>query len=162
MMINSQYHIFELDTINIYSVCVYGARNNRPCFRENQPKRSFSIKWKRAFWACFRENCVYKFGHGYYWNVKHITQSDFDNAFSSAAIVLINKPIFDYLFVLIHYFFGRQSTLEPRPALWGKWSFDSKSNQIRKFLKGTVSRIRNLLFWKKFTLLAITKRSIYF
>ncbi len=38
------------------------ARNNRPCFRENQPKRSFSIKWKRAFWACFRENWVYKFG----------------------------------------------------------------------------------------------------
>ncbi len=33
------------------------ARNYRPCFRENQPKRSFSIKWKRAFWACFRENC---------------------------------------------------------------------------------------------------------
>ncbi len=39
------------------------ARNYRPCFRENQPKRSFSIKWKRAFWACFRENWVYKFGH---------------------------------------------------------------------------------------------------
>ncbi len=34
-----------------------------PVFRENQPKRSFSIKWKRAFWACFRENWVYKFGH---------------------------------------------------------------------------------------------------
>ncbi len=39
------------------------ARNYRPCFRENQPKRSFSIKWKRAFWACFRENWVYIFGH---------------------------------------------------------------------------------------------------
>ncbi len=39
------------------------ARNYRPCFRENQPKRSFSIKWKRAFWACFRENWVYKFRH---------------------------------------------------------------------------------------------------
>ncbi len=38
------------------------ARNYRPCFRENQPKRSFSIKWKWAFWACFRENWVYKFG----------------------------------------------------------------------------------------------------
>jgi hypothetical protein len=32
------------------------ARNYRPCFRENQPKRSFSIKWKRAFWACFLKN----------------------------------------------------------------------------------------------------------
>ncbi len=39
------------------------AQNYRPCFRENQPKSSFSIKWKRAFWACFRENWVYKFGH---------------------------------------------------------------------------------------------------
>ncbi len=39
------------------------ARNYSPCFRENQPKRSFSIKRKRAFWACFRENWVYKFGH---------------------------------------------------------------------------------------------------
>ncbi len=42
------------------------ARNYRPCFRENQPKRSFSIKWKRAFWACFRENWVYKFGHWFF------------------------------------------------------------------------------------------------
>ncbi len=42
---------------------ISSARNYRPCFRENQPKRSFSIKWKRAFWACFRENRVYKFGH---------------------------------------------------------------------------------------------------
>jgi hypothetical protein len=48
---------------HLYTI-VYGARNYRPCFRENQPKRSFSIKWKRAFWACFRENWVYKFGHG--------------------------------------------------------------------------------------------------
>ncbi len=39
------------------------ARNYRPCFRENQPKRSFSIKWKRAFLGCFRENWVHKFGH---------------------------------------------------------------------------------------------------
>ncbi len=44
------------------SICAW---NYRPCFRENQPKRSFSIKWKRAFWACFRENWVYKFGHWY-------------------------------------------------------------------------------------------------
>ncbi len=43
--------------------CLYCARNYRPCFRENQPIRSFSIKWKRAIWACFRENWVYKFGH---------------------------------------------------------------------------------------------------
>ncbi len=41
------------------------ARNYRPCFRENQPKRSFSIKLKRAFWARFHENWVYKFGYWY-------------------------------------------------------------------------------------------------
>jgi hypothetical protein len=50
--------------INKCHLKVTGARNYRPCFRENQPKRSFSIKWKRAFWACFRENWVYKFGYG--------------------------------------------------------------------------------------------------
>ncbi len=49
-------------------LCGYlSAWNYRPCFRENQPKRSFSIKWKRAFWACFRENWVYKFGHRCHW-----------------------------------------------------------------------------------------------
>ncbi len=46
------------------SVC--SARNYRPCLCENQPKLSFSIKWKRAFWACFRENWVYKFGHRFH------------------------------------------------------------------------------------------------
>ncbi len=49
-------------TWSIDSAC---ARNYRPCFRENQPKRSFSSKWIRAFRACFRENWVYKFGHCY-------------------------------------------------------------------------------------------------
>ncbi len=51
------------------------ARNYRPCFRENQPKRSFSIKWKRAFLACFRENWVYKFGHCSYSRSCHVVQS---------------------------------------------------------------------------------------
>ncbi len=49
--------------LNLFLLYLFCARNYRPCFRENQPKRSFSIKWKRAFWACFRENWVYKFGH---------------------------------------------------------------------------------------------------
>ncbi len=52
------------------------ARNYRPCFRENQPKRSFSIKWKRAFWACFRENWVYKFGHCFHFRQYTIQSSE--------------------------------------------------------------------------------------
>ncbi len=64
---------FHLATVKLYTSCSQTAdrkacaRNYRPCFRENQPKRSFSIKWKRVFWACFRENWVYKFGH---WSLK--------------------------------------------------------------------------------------------
>ncbi len=40
-------------TSPIRSFCMIenGAQNYRPCFRVNQPKRSFSIKWKRAFWT---------------------------------------------------------------------------------------------------------------
>jgi hypothetical protein len=49
------------------------ARNYRPCFRENQPKRLFSIKWKRAFWACVCENWVYKFGHRCWKGIQHTT-----------------------------------------------------------------------------------------
>jgi hypothetical protein len=59
------YSIKISEYMPILGLCVdaFSAWNYRPCFRENQPKRSFSIKWKRAFWACFRENWVYKFGH---------------------------------------------------------------------------------------------------
>jgi hypothetical protein len=35
-----------------------------PRFRENKPKTLVFSHRKRAFWACFRENCVYSFGHG--------------------------------------------------------------------------------------------------
>ncbi len=41
------------------------ARNYRPSFRENKPKTLVLYDWKRAFWACFRENWVYKFEHWY-------------------------------------------------------------------------------------------------
>ncbi len=33
-------------------------------FRENKPKTLVFSYRKRAFWACFRENCVYNFGQG--------------------------------------------------------------------------------------------------
>jgi hypothetical protein len=39
------------------------ARNYRPSFHENKPKTLVLYDWKRAFWACFHENRVYKFGH---------------------------------------------------------------------------------------------------
>ncbi len=38
-------------------------RNYRPSIRENKLKTIVLYDWKRAFWACFRENWVYKFGH---------------------------------------------------------------------------------------------------
>ena len=34
----------------------------RPSFCENKPKMLVLYDWKRAFWVCFRENWVYKFG----------------------------------------------------------------------------------------------------
>ncbi len=34
-----------------------------PRFRENKPKTLVFSHRKLAFWACFRENCVYNFGH---------------------------------------------------------------------------------------------------
>ncbi len=53
----------------------YGcARNYRPSFRENKPKTLVLYDWKRAFWACFHENWVYKFGHWcrwYRWQISH-------------------------------------------------------------------------------------------
>jgi hypothetical protein len=39
------------------------ARIYRPSFHENKPKTLAFSNRKRAFWACFRENWVYKFGH---------------------------------------------------------------------------------------------------
>jgi hypothetical protein len=39
------------------------ARNYRPSFHENKPKTLVLYDWKWAFWACFHENWVYKFGH---------------------------------------------------------------------------------------------------
>jgi hypothetical protein len=34
-----------------------------PRFRENKSKMLVFSHRKRAFWACFRENCVHNFGH---------------------------------------------------------------------------------------------------
>jgi hypothetical protein len=39
------------------------ARIYRPCFRKKQAQNARFQSFKRAFWACFRENWVYKFGH---------------------------------------------------------------------------------------------------
>ena len=39
------------------------ARIFRSSFRENKPKMLVFSHRKRAYWACFHENWVYKFGH---------------------------------------------------------------------------------------------------
>ncbi len=49
-MIHHQRHLSVVDAdpdphvLRLKIMCLRGARNYRPCFRENQPKRSFSIK----------------------------------------------------------------------------------------------------------------------
>jgi hypothetical protein len=43
------------------TVAETSARIHRPSFRENEPKTLVFYYWKRSFWACFRENWVYKF-----------------------------------------------------------------------------------------------------
>jgi hypothetical protein len=42
---------------------VTSARIYRPSDRENKPKTLVFSHRQRAFWACFRENEVYNFGH---------------------------------------------------------------------------------------------------
>ncbi len=43
----------------------------RPTFRENKPKTLVFNDLKRSFWACFRENWVYKFGTGVPYPLDH-------------------------------------------------------------------------------------------
>ncbi len=43
-----------------------------PRFRENKPKTLVCSHRKRAFWAWFRENWVYNFGHWSHWSSKKI------------------------------------------------------------------------------------------
>jgi hypothetical protein len=46
------------------------ARIYRTSFCKNKPKKLFFNDLKRAFWACFRENWFYKFGH-WWWKEIH-------------------------------------------------------------------------------------------
>jgi hypothetical protein len=45
------------------TLCILPARIYRPSFHENKPNTLVFSHTKRAFWACFRENWVYNFGH---------------------------------------------------------------------------------------------------
>jgi hypothetical protein len=58
------FHSYFLSYIYLI-ISHYNARIYRPSFRENKHKTLVFNHWKRAFWACFRENGVYKFGHRY-------------------------------------------------------------------------------------------------
>ncbi len=53
------------DDSNIMRAHKSSARIYRPSFRENKPKSLVFNHRKRAFWTCFRENFVYKFGYRY-------------------------------------------------------------------------------------------------
>ncbi len=48
----------------------------RPSFLKNKPKTLVFSHKKRAFWACFRENWVDKFGH---WSSGHILLFGFES-----------------------------------------------------------------------------------
>ncbi len=54
-------------TINFWFAIIklFCARIYRPSFLENKPKTLVFNDWKLAYWACFRENWVKKFG--YWW-----------------------------------------------------------------------------------------------
>jgi len=73
---SSKHEISSLFSIFVYLFCPLhpdpdsesGARNYRQSFRENKPKTLVFYDWKRAFWACFREYWVYKFGHYWHWS----------------------------------------------------------------------------------------------
>jgi hypothetical protein len=49
-------------SVSYLSHALYSVPEFRPSFRENKPKILVFRNWKRAFWACFREHWVYKFG----------------------------------------------------------------------------------------------------
>ncbi len=68
-MANGAYVFCFLSSLHLLypSPSHHGAQIYRPSFRENQPNTLVFSHWKRAFWACFRENFVYKFGHGSVW-----------------------------------------------------------------------------------------------
>jgi hypothetical protein len=51
--------------LSLYRANLSGTRIYRPSFRENKSKTHVFSHRKQAFWACFRENWVYKIGHGY-------------------------------------------------------------------------------------------------
>jgi hypothetical protein len=46
-----------------FLILAFCARIDRPSFRENKPKTLVFSHRKLTFWACFRENWVYKFEH---------------------------------------------------------------------------------------------------
>ncbi len=79
----------------IYKVNVTGARIYRPSFHENTVKTLVFSHRKRACWACFRENWVYKFGHRNYdeqsYNFRCITLS--------SSLSIQNFLLFFYSFI---------------------------------------------------------------
>jgi hypothetical protein len=69
------------------------ARIYRPSFRENKPKTLVFSHRKRAFWACFHENWVYKFRHWF------LTPSPFPPFQSFERVADANKSAFSANFV---------------------------------------------------------------
>jgi hypothetical protein len=67
--------------------------------------------WKRAFWACFRENWVYKFGHGFESRSGTLEEGPFESPQygknkQKAPFVLVSSLLFFYsiCFLFIFYY----------------------------------------------------------
>ncbi len=71
------------------------ARIYRPSFREKKPKTLVFSHRKRAFWACFHENWVYKFGNWFF------TPSPFPPFQSFESDADASKTAFSANFVII-------------------------------------------------------------
>jgi hypothetical protein len=79
-----------------------GVRIYKASFHENEPKKLVFSHTKRAFWACFRENWVYNFGHGTAQN--KLASSLTKNVIEiKSAVNSIFCAIFIYNLNLFHY-----------------------------------------------------------
>ncbi len=64
-----------------------------PRFRENKPKALVFSNRKRAFWACFRENRVYNFGHRFTFFHKNQNTLDLVSEFKPCLAFILTPDV---------------------------------------------------------------------
>ncbi len=80
----------ELDTVRVPEFI-------DPRFRENEPKTLVFSHRKRAFWACFRENYIYNFGH---WNRNELAKKMYNSILSFTVRLAVISKFFCWMQVL--------------------------------------------------------------